>query len=122
MKFHERGLSVVEIVMVLVAFAVLASTAIPSVVDNEPKAGRPAVVDIAGSLGSASAINFAVRTISSSNGVAVANCRDVAKALESSLPAAYKIADMPIEPGVTQKCTVTHHSGESAEFIGHGIG
>jgi len=121
MKFHERGLSVVEFVVALVALAVLASTAIPSVVDKDTKGGQSAVMDIAGSLGSASAINYAVRTISSSNGVAVANCRDVARALEGSLPTAYKIADISIEPGVTRSCTVTNRSGESAEFTGHGI-
>ncbi|WP_455209543.1 type II secretion system protein [Kaarinaea lacus] len=121
MKFCERGLSLVEIVMMLVVLGILASTAIPSFVDKRAVAHQTAVTGVAGSLGSASAINFTVRSINGSNGIAVANCLDVAKALESSLSSEYSIAETPIGPGVTRKCTVTSRSGESAEFIGHGI-
>ena len=121
MKFRERGLSIAEIVMTLVVVAILASTAIPSFVDKATDSNRDAIEGIAGSLGSASAINFTVRSINSSNGIAVASCRDVALALESSLSADYAIVATPIKPGTTEKCTVTHRSGQSAHFIGHGI-
>ena len=121
MKFHERGLSTVEIVMLLVALAIMASTAIPGFVDNQSHTTRVDVEGIARSLGSASAINYAVRSIRSGNGRAVTNCQDVAKTLEGSLPSGYTIAETPIVPGVKQKCTVTHRNGESADFIGHGI-
>lgn len=121
MKFHERGLSVVEIVMTLVALAILASTAIPSFIDKRSDEPHAAVEAIAGSLGSASAINFTVRSISASNGIAIANCRDIALALESNLSSEYTIVETPITPGTTQRCVVTHSQGVSAEFIGHGI-
>ena len=121
MKFRERGLSIVEIVMMLVVLAILASTAIPSFVDKRADANQAAVEGMAGSLGSASAINFTVRSISSGNGIAVASCKDVALALESSLSADYTITAKPITPGATEQCTVTHRSGQSAQFIGHGI-
>lgn len=121
MKFRERGLSIIEIVMMLVVLAILASTAIPSFVDKRADANQAVVEGMAGSLGSASAINFTVRSISSGNGIAVASCKDVALALESSLSADYTITATPITPGTTEKCTVTHRSGKSAQFIGHGI-
>lgn len=121
MKFYERGLSIVEIVMVLVALTILASTAIPSFVDNQSPATAVDVEGIASSLGSASAINYAVRSLTSGNGRAVANCQDVARTLEGTLPWGFTIADTPIAPGVKQKCTVTHSNGQSAVFVGHGI-
>ncbi|WP_455366112.1 pilus assembly FimT family protein [Kaarinaea lacus] len=122
MNFRERGLSIVEIVMMLAVLAILATSAIPSFVDKKSSDATQSTIEgIAGSLGSASAINFAVRSISSSNGIAVANCGDVAKALEGSLSSDYTIATTPIKPGTTETCTVTHRNGESAQFVGHGI-
>lgn len=121
MKFHERGLSIVEIVMMLVVLAILASSAIPSFVDKRPHASHTAVEAIAGSLGSASAINFTVRSISGGNGIAIVNCRDIALTLEGSLSSEYTVEPKPITPGTTQKCSVVHRNGESAQFIGHGI-
>jgi len=117
MRFQERGLSIVEIVMALVVLAILASTAIPSFVSDR----RQAAVDgVAGSLGSASAINFTVRNISSEYGVPISNCRDVALTLEGSLTSEYTIEPAKINPGTNQKYTVTHRNGESTEFVGHG--
>jgi MSHA pilin protein MshA len=121
MNFRERGLSIVEIVITLIVLAILAATAIPSFVEKDVEMHRSAVNGVAGSLGSASAINYAVRSIKSSNGIAVANCVDIAAALESSLPSEYTITSAPISPGATQQCTVKHRNGERAEFTGHGI-
>ncbi|HEY5602774.1 MAG TPA: prepilin-type N-terminal cleavage/methylation domain-containing protein [Gammaproteobacteria bacterium] len=121
MKFHQQGLNMIEMVMTLVVLAILASTAIPSFVEKRTENRATAVAGVAGSLDSASAINFTVRSINSNNGVAITNCVDVAAALEGSLSSEYIITPAPIRPGTTQKCRVTHRNRESAEFIGHGI-
>ncbi len=121
MKFHERGLSIVEIVMTLVVLAILAATAIPGLVEKRAETHQPAVIEVAESLGSASAINYTVRSINNSNGIAVADCVDIASALEGSLLPEYTITAAPISPGSTQQCTVMHRNGEHAEFTGHGI-
>ena len=121
MKFKARGINAIEVVMVLVVLAILASTAIPSFVSDRSDVHKAAVEGIAGSLGSASAINYAVRTISKSNGIKVLNCEDVANALEGNLGSDYTIAPANIEPGSKTTCTVTHRSGISAEFVAHGV-
>ena len=121
MKFNARGINAIEVSMVLVVLAILASTAIPSFVSNRSDAYKADVEGIAGSLGSASAINYAVRTISKSNGIKVTNCADVANALEGKLGSDYTITSASIEPGSKTTCTVTHRSGISAEFVGHGV-
>ncbi len=121
MKYRQRGLSIVEIVMALVVLAILASTAIPSYVSERTDSRKAAVESIAGSLDSASHINFAVRSINAELGVKVSSCQDVALALEGELSSEYTIVPAKINPGANKKCTVTHRGGESAEFIGRGI-
>ena len=121
MKFQERGLSIVEIVMALVVLAIIASTAIPSFVTDRTVARKAAVEGVAGSLGSASAINFTVRNINSEYGVSISNCKYIALTLEGELTSEYTIEPAKINPGTNQKCTVTHRGGESAEFVGHGV-
>ena len=121
MRCREQGLSIVEIVMVLVVLTILASTAIPSFVSDRKASRKVALEEVADSLGSASAINFAVRSINKELGVTVSNCEDIAATLEGELASEYTIVPAKINPGTNQKCTLTHRSGESAEFIGHGI-
>ncbi|MEJ2180576.1 MAG: prepilin-type N-terminal cleavage/methylation domain-containing protein [Gammaproteobacteria bacterium] len=120
MRNTERGLSIVEVVMTLVVLAILASTAIPSFVSDRTVARQSAVDGVAGSLGSASAINFTVRSINSEYGIPISNCKDVALTLEGELTSEYTIESVKINPGTNQKCTVTHRGGESAEFVAHG--
>ena len=121
MSFKEKGLGFVEIVMALVVIAILATTAIPSFVSDRVDARQAAVDGIAGSLGSASAINYAVRSISDSHGIAVTNCTDVVKALEGSLGDDYKIVAAPIAHGAKSACTVVHRGGQTATFVAHGV-
>ena len=121
MKAQQRGFTLIELVMVIVILGILAVSAIPTFVDVSDDARQAAVEGVAGALGSASAINYAVRSINTANGVAVANCTDVASALEGGLDAAYTITTGAITAGTTATCTVTHSGGETATFIGHGI-
>lgn len=118
---HVRGINVVEIVMVLVVVTILTSTAVPSFISDRSDSQQAAVDNIASSLGSASAINYAVRSISPSHGVHVSNCADVANALEDSLSSDYTIQPANIDPGTKTKCTVTNRNGFTAEFVGHGV-
>lgn len=120
MSLKEKGLSMVEIVMALVVLAILASTAIPSFVNSGSDANRAAVEGVAGSLGSAAAINYAVRSINKANGITISNCIDVANTLEGSLGKDYSIIASHIDPDETAQCTVVHHSGEKATFMAQG--
>lgn len=119
--FQQKGIGVVEIVMTLVVLAIVASTAIPSFVSDKASARQAAVDGVAGSLSSASAINYTVRSIRGSNGVAINDCKDVVKALEGSLGEEYIINAAPVPSGTRIECRVVHKNGEWATFVAQGI-
>ena len=121
MSFQVKGFGFVEVVMLLVVIAILASTAIPSFVTGRADDRQVAVDGVAGSLSSASAINYAVRSIHGSNGVAISNCVDVVNALEGSLDNAFRIESAPIATNTKGDCKVVNKAGESAIFVAHGV-
>ncbi|BAU47011.1 MSHA biogenesis protein MshB [Sulfurifustis variabilis] len=122
MNTQQGGFTLIELVMVIVILAILAVTAVPRFVDLSTDAEQAAVAGVAGALGSASAINYGSRKANSANGVAVANCTDVANALQGGLHADYTITAGAIANDATASCTVTHTpSGETSTFVGHGI-
>lgn len=113
----------IELVIVIVVLGILATTAIPRFT-SLPIGARAAEVErMAGALGSASAINFAVRGLGTGNGVAVADCRDVENALEGMLDDVYEIVATAITAGSTANCTVRRIDDEAVAgtFEGHGI-
>ena len=119
--FQQKGLAVIEIVMMLVVLSILASTAIPSFISDRTDARQAAVDGVAGSLSSASAINFTVRNINQTNGVAITNCQDVVKALEGFLGKDYVVSSAPVAVGTKSECKVVHKKGKWANFIAHGV-
>ena len=120
---NQRGFTLIELVMVIVILGILAASAIPSFVDVSSDAEQAAVEGMAGALGSASAINYAVRSIGNGDGVAVANCTALANALEGGLDTDYQIQDQGITAGATQTCTVelVADTTINSTFVGHGI-
>ena len=124
MYSRQSGFTLIELVMVIVILGILAATAIPRFTNLQGSAQQAAVDGIAGALGSASAINFAVRNLSTSNGVAVTDCVDVANALEGGLDSDYQIVTgTAIANGATATCTVRRVDDVSVtqSFVGHGI-
>lgn len=123
----QGGFTLIELVMVMVIIAILAAVAIPKFVDMSGDAAQAAVKGMAGSMSSASSINYAARKANSANGSAVANCTDVAALLSPALvygasPIEYNITAAAVLPNATQPCTLTHNSsGKTATYTAIGI-
>jgi MSHA pilin protein MshA len=120
---RQRGFTLIELVMVIVLIGVLAAIALPKFVDLSSDAKRAATDGVAGALSSAASVNYAARKVNATYGAAIANCQNVANALQSGLPSGYTITSAAVAADATKSdCVVNHPSGSaSAAFTAIGI-
>ena len=102
--------------MVIVILGVLAAVAIPKFVDLSADAQTAATQAVAGSIATASAINYAARKANSGKGVLIGRCTDAANLLSTGLPTGYNLGLVPLLIGVdvTVTCPINGPKGTTA--------
>jgi prepilin-type N-terminal cleavage/methylation domain-containing protein len=120
-KPYQRGFTIIEMTIVLILIAILATVALPKLFNLQNEADTQSIRFIAGSLSSANAENYAVRVEKNTNGNAVTNCTSISALLQSGLPAGYTIKSKKVKVNVTAICTLKGPSSTSAHFNATGI-
>ena len=121
MRNSEAGFTLVELVIVILILGILAAVAIPKFINLSTDANTAATKGVAGALGGANSINYAARSENASNGVAIANCTDVANALQGGLPTGYTITAAAVAVNTTVSCTLNGPGSTTATFSATGI-
>ena len=113
MKQVQRGFTLIELVMVIVILGVLAAVAIPKFVDLKGEAEAAALQGVAGGLASASAVNYAARSVSTTKGAATQGltCQTAATAImQSGVPNGYTLDNVASLVSGSNNCVITQTS------------
>ena len=124
-RTYQKGFTLIELIIVIVIIAILAAVAIPKFLDLQEDAKKAAAQGVAGSLGSASAANYAIRSGLPGRGTAISDCSNVGTLLQTGSMTGFTITAGGISIGGTTTCTVNHITGgtgsTAATFTGHGV-
>ena len=109
MKQAQQGFTLIELVMVIVILGVLAAVAIPKFVDLKSEAQVAALQGVVGGINSASAVNYAARSVSTTKGSVTIGltCTTAATAImQGGIPTGYTLPTTVLVAG-DNSCLVT---------------
>src|SRR5262245_52402097 len=112
----RSGMTLIELIIVIAIFAILAGITFPKFNRLYLNTQIAATTAIAGALSAANAANFATRKVNHTAGIAIANCTDVAKTLQSGLPNEYLINSASIASDASATCTLIGPESTTATF------
>ena len=104
LRAAQRGFTLIELIIVIVLVGIMAAVAIPKYTNLQTNANDAAAAGMAGTLASAAATNYALKS-SGLGGITIAACSDVSGALEGGLPSGWTIG------GTIPSCTVGNGTG-----------